>query len=183
MPEPPTAGSPVRRLLGSFFGAGYLPGAPGTWGSLATVLVVVLLLGVQGLGSGVLGHGLLFAGGAEQASRPDTSATLAVVLTALAVVTLLGVWVGNHAHADWGRGDPGPFVLDEVAGQLIALLPLLPGPLDPLGVGVAFGLFRLLDVTKPPPIGRLERLPKGVGIMADDLAAGLAAMVIVMLVF
>ena len=71
--------------------------------------------------------------------------------------------------------DPGAFVLDEVAGQLIALLPLIGAPLPLRGAGLAFALFRALDIGKPWPLRRLEELPGGVGIMADDLAAGALA--------
>jgi phosphatidylglycerophosphatase A len=73
-------------------------------------------------------------------------------------------------------GDPNEVVIDEIAGQAIALAGLhiaFPGPAPWPGVLAAFALFRLLDVTKPGPIGALERLPGGLGIMADDLLAGL----------
>jgi phosphatidylglycerophosphatase A len=98
-----------------------------------------------------------------------------VLACAAAAVGLAGVKLGAYARKDFGVEDPGAFVLDEVAGMLLALLPLLPGPLSPYGVALAFVLFRALDIAKPWPIARLERLPGGVGIMADDLAAGLLA--------
>ena len=94
------------------------------------------------------------------------------LLASLALLFGLGCWVGNHAVTDFGRKDPGAFVLDEVVGQGLPLLPLLPGPLDPLGLVAAFVLFRVFDIAKPPPCRRLERLPGGLGIMADDVAAG-----------
>jgi phosphatidylglycerophosphatase A len=81
---------------------------------------------------------------------------------------------------DWGEEDPGAFVLDEVVGQGLALLPLLtalPAPLPPLPLAAGFLLFRVLDVIKPPPCRRLESLPGGLGIMADDLMAGAYAAV------
>lgn len=172
LPRPPDA-SGLRRALGSFFWSGLAPKAPGTWGSLATVLVVVLLVGVDG-GPGVLGRGLL------PADR-GADAILLAFSVALVAITLGGIPLGDRAKQDWGQGDPGAFVLDETAGQLIPLLPLLPGPMDPTGVVVAFLAFRLFDITKPPPIRRLERLEGGLGIMADDLAAGLAALIPVVL--
>lgn len=177
--SPPPGGSSVRRLVGTFGGVGFLPGAPGTWGSLATVLLVMALLGTAGL-DGLLGAGLIGDGLRSQLSAHEDGGQSVVVLVTIAlivVITLVGTAVGQHARADFGKGDPGAFVLDEVAGQLIPLLPLLPGPLDPLGVAVAFGAFRIFDVIKPPPVRQLERLPGGVGIMADDLAAGLFALI------
>ncbi|MFZ5786292.1 MAG: phosphatidylglycerophosphatase A, partial [Acidobacteriota bacterium] len=76
------------------------------------------------------------------------------------------------------QSDPGPVVIDEVAGQWLALALLVAAQPRPLSLGLVAGsflLFRLFDVVKPWPIGRLERLPGGWGILADDLAAGLAA--------
>lgn len=168
------SGAALRRLLGSALGVGRVPGPAGTWGSLATVLAVVALFGLAGAGEGWAGRGLLADSLVE---RPTVSAGWWWPgLVAVACLTLIGVLVGQRAAADWGVDDPGSFVLDEVAGQLLALLPLLPGPLDPLGLATAFVAFRLFDIWKPPPVGALERLPGGAGIMADDLAAGLIAM-------
>ncbi|MHC5211126.1 MAG: phosphatidylglycerophosphatase A family protein [Planctomycetota bacterium] len=147
----------MRRLIGTALGAGWLPRAPGTWGSAATLLVTAALIGVHG--AGLSWDGLL-AGSA------------AGVGIAAAVATGLGVLVGQYAEADFGRKDPGAFVLDEVAGQLVALLPLLPGVPSALGLLGAFLLFRLFDILKPWPCRALEALPGGVGIMADDLMAG-----------
>ena len=84
-------------------------------------------------------------------------------------VTLLGIWASGEAARHFGREDPGPVVVDEVAGQLLTLVFT--------GVGVrgailGFLLFRILDIVKPWPANRFERLPGGVGIMADDLMAG-----------
>lgn len=157
MPRAAGGAAAFRRLLGAALGAGFLPGAPGTWGSLATLLAAAALLGVQG--AGLAWDGLL-------AGTPG-----GLALVALAV-TLLGVLVGQSAAADFGRKDPGAFVLDEVAGQLIALLPLLPGVPSAWGLVAAFALFRLFDIWKPWPCRALEALPGGVGIMADDLLAG-----------
>ena len=90
---------------------------------------------------------------------------------ALITVTLVGVAAAARAEVAWGGKDPGAVVVDEVAGQWLTLL-LLP-PRWPV-VLAGFLLFRLLDITKPPPCRWLERhLPGGWGVMADDLAAGL----------
>jgi len=89
---------------------------------------------------------------------------------AVVAVTLLGVRAAGRAEAAWGGKDPGAVVVDEVAGQWLTLV-LLP-PSWPV-VLAGFALFRLLDITKPPPCRWLERhLPGGWGVMADDLAAG-----------
>ncbi len=78
---------------------------------------------------------------------------------------------GWAAHA-LGRSDPPAVVWDEVVGMGVALWGM---PANPLWVAVAFGLFRLFDIAKPPPLRMLERLPGGVGIMADDIGAGVYA--------
>jgi phosphatidylglycerophosphatase A len=85
------------------------------------------------------------------------------------VVSLVGIAAANRAATALGREDPGQVVIDEVAGQLLTLL--LTG-VDIWGAIGGFMLFRVFDVAKPWPVRRLERLPGGVGIMADDLMAG-----------
>lgn len=90
----------------------------------------------------------------------------------------LAVWACGAEAARRGEGDPGAIVADEVAGQWLALAVLaaaLARAPNGLEVAACFALFRLFDVAKPWPIRRLERLPGGWGIVADDLAAGLAA--------
>jgi len=120
---------------------GYVPVAPGTFGSAAGLAVFAA---VRWYGS--------------------TGVEMAVIAFLLAI----GVWSGNVAEKHFGRVDPAPFVLDEVAGMLItlALIPVtLPGAI------VGFLLFRLFDVVKPWPANRLEALPGGLGMMADDAMA------------
>ncbi len=109
------------------------------------------------------------------ARLPLALATAALVALAVAV----GIPAAGAEAARRGRHDPGPVVVDEVAGQwlaYLAALPLLPPGL-PLWRAVAGGflLFRAFDIVKPWPVRRLERLPGGLGIVADDLAAGLEA--------
>jgi len=180
------ARSPWRRLLSTGCGLGLLPRAPGTWASAATALLVVLLFGLRGFSEPLLtmhaspaaapGDALVPAG----APAADGAWWVrGLVLAALALVFAGGVWLGNRATADFGVSDPGPFVLDEVVGQGLALLPLLPGPLPAWGVLAGFLLFRLFDIWKPPPCAALERLHGGLGIMADDVMAGAYAAVIV----
>jgi phosphatidylglycerophosphatase A len=85
------------------------------------------------------------------------------------VVSLVGIAAADRAATALGRKDPGQVVVDEVAGQLLTLL--LTG-VDIWGALAGFMLFRVFDVAKPWPVRRFERLPGGVGIMADDLMAG-----------
>lgn len=136
-------------------GVGYSPVAPGTAGSLAAVVM-----------------GWAFAYGAGLPAW-----TLAV--PALLLIPL-GAWASRHAERALGRKDPGSVVVDEVCGQWLALLPAPSGPWSDVWFDwlLGFGLFRLFDVWKPGPIRRLERLGEGYGVMADDVGAGLCAMII-----
>jgi phosphatidylglycerophosphatase A len=90
-------------------------------------------------------------------------------------VIAVGVWAAGVEEARVGRHDPSSVVIDEVAGMLVALIAAPAG----LGwAGVLFLLFRVFDVWKPYPIGRLQDLPGGWGIVADDLLAGVYANVL-----
>jgi phosphatidylglycerophosphatase A len=143
--------------IGTFFGAGLLKPGPGTYGSLAALL-------------------LWFA--AAHIFHP-TAVTLAIA-TAIAATaaTLIGIPAATIVARESGREDPGHVVIDEVAGQLIALIALPPT----LGFAVlALILFRLFDILKPWPIRKLEALPAGTGIMLDDVAAGLLALAVAQL--
>lgn len=91
-------------------------------------------------------------------------------LAAAAAVITAGVWAAGEAARHFGRHDPGQVVIDEVAGQWLTLL--LTG-VGPVGAVIGFFLFRVLDVTKPWPARRMETLPSGLGIMADDLMVAL----------
>jgi phosphatidylglycerophosphatase A len=134
-------------LFGTWFGAGLLPLAPGTWGSLAALpcaWVVDLLFGSIGL----------------------ALATIAIAA--------LGVWASARMIEIAGRKDPGRAVIDEVAGMFLTLLPL---PRAWWAYAIGFVLFRVADVVKPFPAGWCDtRLSGGVGVMADDLAAALWSM-------
>ena len=95
------------------------------------------------------------------------------VVVAFVAVTLIGTWAAEHAERAIGGKDPGAIVIDEVAGMTLSVLLL---PLTAPVLAVAFILFRVFDVLKPPPAGRSQRLPGGVGVMVDDLIAGLYAL-------
>ena len=94
-------------------------------------------------------------------------------LLAVGLVAVVGSWAGTVAEAHFGRHDPGEVVIDEVAGMMVTLLfnPIA----GPLWMLAAFVLFRAADIVKPFPVRLFERLPGGIGIMADDLAAGVYA--------
>jgi phosphatidylglycerophosphatase A len=85
----------------------------------------------------------------------------------------------GHTEAD--HDDPGWIVVDEIAGQMIALLAL--HKISLIGVALAFALFRLFDISKPGPIGWADRQGGAAGIMADDLLAGVAAALVLTLVY
>lgn len=140
--------------VGTFFGAGLLKPGPGTYGSIAAVLLWF-----------VAAHAFHI-----------TSLTLAIgTLVAAVVVTLIGIPAATIVARESGREDPGHVVIDEVAGQLIALIAI---PADWRHAVLSLLLFRLFDILKPPPIRQLERLPEGTGIMLDDIAAGLLALLV-----
>jgi phosphatidylglycerophosphatase A len=134
------------RRLGLFIATcgyiGYVPVAPGTFGSAAGLLV--------------------FA--AVRSSGSQVVEVLAIVL-----LFLIGIWSGTEAEHHFGGIDPAPVVMDEVVGMLITLAFL---PVNWIGALVGFLVFRVLDVFKPWPAARFERLPGGLGVMADD---GMAA--------
>jgi phosphatidylglycerophosphatase A len=157
-------------------GVGYLPLAPGTWGSLVGIGLYFLVR--RGLISVLFGI------------APDLGLNnfhLFYVVTALeilfvTVLSLIGFWSASRTEKLSAKKDPGKVVIDEVAGQFIALIPVpfvLGAPW--WTVVVAFILFRFFDIVKPYPARRLESLPGGLGIMADDLVAGIYAALVVML--
>lgn len=150
-----------RRWLVTCGGAGMSPVAPGTAGSIATT---ALLYGIY----------LLLARGADSADPVLWHITL---LAGLLATCGLSVWLGPWAGRYYGRKDPSPFVLDEVAGICVAMLfqPMLGGAGQVWVMLAAMLAFRLFDIWKPPPARQLERLPDGWGILLDDLAAGVYA--------
>jgi len=153
--------SPVRGPLDYFalaiatFGVGFIPIAPGTWGSLVGV-GIYLLLRTKALGE--------FSG-----------FEFTLILT-IQVITLSGIWAAARTERISDRKDPGKVVVDEVAGQLVSLIPtLMPILSAPLWIMVSFILFRFFDIVKPYPARDMERLHGGLGIMCDDWVAGIYA--------
>jgi phosphatidylglycerophosphatase A len=140
-----TLGESIALPLATLFGAGRSPFAPGTVGTLA----VLPLAALSWRFLPVWGHLL---------------ATLAVAAA--------GIWAADVAARTMGLKDPGAVVIDEAAGLMVTLVGV---PFGWATGAAAFLLFRAMDVLKPPPADRLERLPGGWGIVLDDLAAGLYA--------
>lgn len=146
----------MTRALAIWFGVGLLKPAPGTWGSLVAVLLALLI---------------------------DRYLGFPVLLAATLAVTALGFWAVSVELRDTPTADPSEFVIDEVAGQWLALLfssaafwargheGFLPYP-APIA---AFLFFRLFDIWKPWLVGRADRRHDPAGVMLDDLWAGLFA--------
>lgn len=132
-------------VFASSGGIGFIPIAPGTFGSIPGLALYWLLIRFL---------------------------PMPAVLAVIAAIALLGVWAAGQAEARLQADDPGAVVIDEVVGMMAALYAL---PVTP-GVWIAaFFLFRFFDILKPFPIGYLEKVcPGGIGIMIDDVAAGLA---------
>jgi len=142
-------------LTATFFGIGHLKPGPGTWGSAATVILWA-----------ALSHQVPFQ------ARTPAAIALAVF------ITLVGIPAATQISRAYGKKDPQFVVIDEVAGQLIALI---AAPLTWKTFLAGFILFRVFDILKPPPVRQLERLPEGVGIVLDDVAAGLYALLVMQL--
>ncbi len=140
---------PWADLTATLFGIGRLRPGPGTWGSLATV---------------VLWSGTAYA-------LPPSVRTASAIVLALLVVAI-GIPAATLVARGAGVKDPQFVVIDEVAGQLIALI---GAPLEWKSFLAGFILFRAFDIIKPPPVRQLEALPEGTGIVIDDAAAGLYA--------
>ena len=96
-------------------------------------------------------------------------------LVFLLVVIVVGTWAAHDAERSLGEKDPGAIVIDEVAGMALSVL---TPPLTPLVVLAGFLLFRVFDIVKPYPANALQRLRGGVGVMIDDLVAGLYALLL-----
>jgi phosphatidylglycerophosphatase A len=153
-------------------GVGYLPIAPGTIGSLV------------GVGLYLAVWGALYQIFEANALRGRLNLLyvftpqLAAMLLLIFIVSMAGIWAATRAEKATQKKDPSIVVIDEVAGQMIALL---SGPFwiqTWWSIVSAFVLFRLFDIWKPYPIRRLEALESGLGIMADDLLAGVYALIV-----
>ena len=152
----------IARLFATVGGVGYMRPAPGTWGSLAALPLTWALHQIGGF---------------------------PLVLVGLFSVTVLGVWATAQVTRHSEDHDPSEVVIDEVAGQMLALVPL-SYPAWSMGLNItalwpgwiaAFVLFRLFDIWKPGPVGWADRRGDAWGVMLDDLIAGIMAALGVML--
>lgn len=140
--------SRLATLLSTWFGCGYFPVGPGTAGSLAAVLMA-------GAAHQYLGSGRV------------------TFLIATVLLIAPAIWSATQTERMLKREDPGIVVIDEVLGVWVTLLGAMA--LNWKSFTAAFILFRIFDIWKPWPVRRFEELPEGAGIIADDLAAGVYA--------
>ena len=152
----------MKRLFTSCFGLGFLPIAPGTWGSL-TPAALLFLLGSFGTSVGII------------------SAVMAGLVIAGSVICIT---CAPAVSAQIGKEDPGEIVADEFAGQAVTFLAIIHLSQANIYITACLGflLFRLFDIIKPWPIRKLEKLPAGWGILADDLLAGLYAAILLLII-
>lgn len=136
----------------TFFGIGHMRPGPGTWASAATMLLWA-----------ALAHALPLP------ARAPSAVALAIV------IALIGIPAATRVARASARKDPNFVVIDEVAGQLVALIGV---PLTWKTFLAGFILFRVFDILKPSPVRQLERLPEGTGIVLDDVAAGIYALAV-----
>jgi phosphatidylglycerophosphatase A len=138
--------------VATFFGVGFGKPGPGTWGSVAAVLVWAA-------------YAWLF--------HPTPHTLLLTLLIGIALTLILGIPASTIVARESGIHDPGFACIDEVTGQWIALL---FSPFDWRHALIALILFRFFDITKPFPVRQIEKLPEGWGIVLDDVGAGLYAL-------
>lgn len=151
------AASGIRRTLwawavGTFFGAGFLRPGPGTYGSVAATLIWFVV-----------------------ARHVPLHLLPWITLLMATLATAIGIPAATRVAQESGRKDPQIVVIDEVAGQWLTLTLCLP--VMPLAL-IGLLCFRMFDILKPPPVRQLERLPAGTGIVVDDLAAGVYALLL-----
>jgi phosphatidylglycerophosphatase A len=139
-------------LIATFFGVGRFRPGPGTWGSAAAVLLW-----------------------AAMARELSPSLRTPIVIALAVIVTLVGIPAATRVARSSAIKDPQFVVIDEVAGQLVTLVGV---PLAWKTFLAGFILFRVFDILKPPPVRQLERLPEGTGIVLDDVAAGIYALIV-----
>jgi len=151
-PPPTTRKTFWAWMVATFFGAGFGKPGPGTWGSVAAVLLWAAY---------------------SWGFHPDPQTLLLVLVAGIALALIFGIPASTIVARESGIHDPGFVVVDEVAGQWIALLGCRA---DWRYALIALILFRLFDITKPFPVRQLEALPEGWGIVLDDVGAGLYAL-------
>jgi phosphatidylglycerophosphatase A len=139
-------------LIATGFYSGYLPKAPGTWGSLVGLMLVLLL------------HNL----------------SLPAYLAGTAIIFAVGSLVAGEAEKILDNRDPGVVVIDEIVGMLITMMGV---PVAPWTIALGFILFRIFDIVKPFPVNFFDqRFHGGLGIMLDDVVAGIYSLIILQLI-
>lgn len=141
-------------IIASGFGSGFSPFAPGTAGALVAVIIWTVLFYV-------------------------TPFNILLVVTSLLIVlfTAAGIWSADKLESEWGK-DPSKVVVDEMVGVWIALLAVPVG--NVWYILFAFLLFRFFDIFKPLGIRKMEQLEGGIGVMADDILAGIYSFLLLM---
>ncbi len=174
LPRPPRTPTDYLALAIATCGVGYLPLAPGTWGSLVGIGVYASVHGAAMKFFFITGEGR------NLTLLHVYYGVIAVELVAIFAIASAGTWAASRTEKLSARKDPSKVVIDEVVGQFIALMPV------PFVLGsawwtaiLAFILFRFFDIVKPYPARRLESLDAGLGIMADDIVAGVYAAIVV----
>ena len=150
----------MKKLLTSSFGLGWLPIAPGTWGSLLPTVI--------------------FAISCHFGASPVV--TVLIMTFIILAASVICVKLAPSVIKETGKTDPGEIVVDEVAGQALTFLAVIFFNIENFSTGkictialLGFLLFRIFDISKPWPIRKLEKFPEGWGILADDLLAGVYA--------
>jgi phosphatidylglycerophosphatase A len=141
----------LNKAIASWLGIGYLKGG----GTVAAAVTCILIYFLQ----------------------PWLNAVWVLPLATI-MITLTGIYTGNQVEADWGK-DSSRVVIDEVAGQMIALLFIA---ITPLNLLIGLILFRFFDILKPLGVRRMEKLPRGTGVMMDDVLAGIYANLVLQLI-
>ena len=142
----------ISEWIATCFKVGYLPLAPGTWGSIFSILLWWVFI---------------------------KDLNLYVFGVLIVLFFIIGIVTSNIIIDELDNNDPSHIVIDELVGQWLALL-FLPNGL--INIAIAFILFRFFDIIKPWPISLIEKLPKGLGVMSDDLVAGFVTLVLIQVV-
>jgi phosphatidylglycerophosphatase A len=147
----------IYKLTATALGAGYSPFAPGTMGAIVGCIALWVF---------------------EEFNLISTTTTPILFIGLIVITTILGIIATDKLEADWGK-DPSKVVLDEVIGMWITMMFV---PLSIFNLLLGFGLFRLFDIAKPFGIRKLESLKGGVGVMADDILAGIYANIVLQII-
>ncbi|MDP6877127.1 MAG: phosphatidylglycerophosphatase A [Candidatus Marinimicrobia bacterium] len=142
----------ISEWIATCFKVGYLPLAPGTWGSIFAILLWWVFI---------------------------KDLNLYVFGVIIVLFFIIGIVTSNIMIDELDDNDPSHIIIDELVGQWLALLFLPKGLIN---IAIAFILFRFFDIIKPWPISLIEKLPKGLGVMSDDLVAGFVTLVLIQVV-